>query len=71
MHRITISIEGAVSVSESREVADGDALPLFVKLKADLVTDEAQPRKKRGRPPQTHLDSPESPNVGQDTESAT
>jgi hypothetical protein len=70
MHRITISIEGAVSVSESREVADGDALPLFVKLKADLVTDEPQPRKKRGRPPQVHSDSPESPRAELDTESA-
>jgi hypothetical protein len=70
MHRITISIEGAVSVSESREVADGDALPLFVKLKSDLVTDEPQPRKKRGRPPQAHSDSPEAPTAEQDTGSA-
>lgn len=71
MHRITISIEGAVSVSEGREVADGDALPLFVKLKSDLMTDEPQPRKRRGRPPQVRSDSPESPETGQDLESAT
>ena len=51
MHTVTVSLQGNVSVSESVEVNDADALPLFVKLKAVLQSEEApKPVRRRGRP---------------------
>jgi hypothetical protein len=49
MHTVTISLQGSVSVSESVEVGDADALPLFVKLKAVLDSGEASKPKGRRR----------------------
>lgn len=51
MHTITVSIQGDVSVAESVEVNDGEALPLFIRLKALLQSEEtAKPARRRGRP---------------------
>ena len=51
MHTVTVSLQGNVSVSESVEVNDADALPLFVKLKAVLQSEEApRPVRRGGRP---------------------
>lgn len=49
LHTITVSIQGDVSVSESVEVNDAEALPLFINLKAILRSEE-QPKPRRGRP---------------------
>ena len=56
MHRITVSLDGVVTISESREVADGEALPLFVKLKSALQAEDSPVRRKRGRPAQEGSD---------------
>lgn len=53
MHRITITIEGAIEVSETRELNDSEALPLFVKLKSTLEGEEAPRRGRKPRQPQT------------------
>ena len=51
MHTVTVSIQGDVSVSESVQVEDTEALPLFIRLKAILHSGDAlQPAKRRGRP---------------------
>jgi hypothetical protein len=51
LHTITVSIQGDVSVAESVEVNDAEALPLFVKLKAVLQSEETpKPVRRRGRP---------------------
>lgn len=51
MHTITVSIQGDVSVVESVQVADSEALPLFIRLKAILQSEEtAKPARRRGRP---------------------
>lgn len=52
MHTVTVSIQGDVSVVESVEVNDADALPLFVKLKSVLQSEETPKpvRGRRGRP---------------------
>ena len=47
MHTVTISLQGSVTVSESVEVGDADALPLFVKLKS--VLDSGEVSKPKGR----------------------
>ena len=50
MHTITVSIQGDVSVAESVEVNDAEALPLFIRLKAVLHAEVATPARRRGRP---------------------
>ena len=70
MHRITISLLGAVTVVEAREVADGDALPLFVKLKSALRAEDSPVRRKRGRPVQEGSD-PQVPGEPRDAGSST
>ncbi len=51
MHTITVSLQGNVSVSESVEVNDAEALPLFIRLKAILQSEETpRPVRRRGRP---------------------
>ncbi len=51
MHTITVSIQGDVSVAESIEASDAEALPLFIRLKAILRSEEApKPAGRRGRP---------------------
>lgn len=51
MHTITVSIQGDVSVAESVEVNDAEALPLFIRLKAVLQAEgAATPVRRRGRP---------------------
>ena len=52
MHTITVSIQGDVSVAESVEVNDAEALPLFIRLKAVLQSEETPKpvRGRRGRP---------------------
>ena len=51
MHTITVSIQGDVSVAESLEVNDAEALPLFIRLKAVLQSEEnPKPVRRRGRP---------------------
>lgn len=51
MHTITVSIQGDVSVAESIEVNDAEALPLFIRLKAVLQAEGvAKPARRRGRP---------------------
>lgn len=49
MHTVTVSIQGDVSVAESVEVEDAQALPLFIRLKAILRPEET-PKPRRGRP---------------------
>lgn len=52
MHTISVSIYGSLKVTESVEVEDAEALPLFVKLKSVLQLEEApKPIRRRGRPP--------------------
>lgn len=50
MHTITVSIQGNVNVSESIEVDDREALPLFINLKAILQSGETPKPLRRGRP---------------------
>jgi hypothetical protein len=51
LHTITVSIQGDVSVAESVEVNDAEALPLFIRLKSVLQAEgAAQPVRRRGRP---------------------
>lgn len=51
MHTVTVSIQGDVSVVESVEVNDAEALPLFIRLKAVLRAEGvATPARRRGRP---------------------
>ena len=51
MHTITVSIQGDVSVAESVEVSDAEALPLFIRLKAVLQSEGTpKPARRRGRP---------------------
>jgi hypothetical protein len=51
LHTITVSIQGDVSVAESVEVADAEALPLFIRLKGVLQAEgAATPARRRGRP---------------------
>lgn len=51
MHTITVSIQGDVTVAESVEVNDAEALPLFIRLKAVLQAEGvATPARRRGRP---------------------
>ena len=58
MHTITVSIQGDVSVSESVQVNDAEALPLFIRLKAVLQAEgAATPVRRRGRPrKETHAE---------------
>ena len=49
MHTVTISLQGSVSVTESVEVGDADALPLFVRIKAVLESGGASKPKGRRR----------------------
>jgi hypothetical protein len=49
MHRITISLEGAVTVTESRDLDDSEALPLFVKVKALLEGDAPLAKRRKRR----------------------
>lgn len=51
LHTITVSIQGDVSVAESVQVNDAEALPLFVKLKSVLQSEDAPKlTRRRGRP---------------------
>jgi hypothetical protein len=51
LHTITVSIYGSVTVTESVEVEDAEALPLFIRLKAILGSEEThKPLRRRGRP---------------------
>ena len=51
LHTVTVSIQGDVSVSESVQVEDTEALPLFISLKAIRHSGESpQPARRRGRP---------------------
>jgi hypothetical protein len=51
LHTITVSIQGDISVAESVEVSDAEALPLFIRLKALLQSEVApKPARRRGRP---------------------
>jgi hypothetical protein len=51
LHTISVSIYGGLKVTESVEVDDGEALPLFVRLTAILRSEEtAAPIRRRGRP---------------------
>ncbi len=58
MHRVTITIEGAIEVSETRELNDSEALPLFVKLKTILQGEEAP--KRGGKAPHPQPSEPDS-----------
>ena len=69
MHTVTVSLQGSVSVAESIEVGDADALPLFVKLKAVLDSGESsKPKGRRRKAPEAAADS-SLPAIG-DAESA-
>ena len=63
MHTVTVSIQGDVSVAESVEVNDADALPLFIRLKAILRSEELPKPGRRGRP---RKDKPAGEQVGHD-----
>lgn len=57
MHTITVSIQGDVSVAESVEVNDAEALPLFIRLKTVLEAEGAsKPVRRRGRPRKDQVD---------------
>jgi hypothetical protein len=63
LHTITVSIQGEVSVDESVEVNDAEALPLFIRLKAVLQAEgAATPARRRGRP---RRERPATDNTGQ------
>ena len=69
MHTVTISLQGSVTVSESVEVSDAHALPLFVKLKAVLNSGEiSKPKGRRRKSPEAAADA-SLPAIG-DIESA-
>ncbi len=58
MHTVTISLQGSVTVSQSVEVGDADALPLFVKLKAVLDSSEiSKPKGRKRKASETAADS--------------
>lgn len=64
MHTITVSIQGDVSVQESVEVSDAEALPLFIRLKSVLQAEgAATPARRRGRP---RKERPASEGAGHD-----
>jgi hypothetical protein len=53
LHTVTVSLQGNVSVSESVEVNDAEALPLFIRLKAVLQSEEPPRSVRRGGRPRT------------------
>jgi hypothetical protein len=56
LHTVTVSIQGDVSVSESVQVEDTQALPPFIRLQDILHSGETlQPARRRGRPRKQRL----------------
>lgn len=51
MHTISISLQGAANDSVAIEVADSDALPIYVKLKEVIASNDGRIRGRRRRGP--------------------
>jgi hypothetical protein len=67
MQTITISIQGSVTVSETVQVSDEAALPLFIRLKEALGSDGSP--KPRGRRRKVAAGgNPGDPSAGQENE---
>lgn len=65
MHTISVSIYGSLKATESVEVEDGEALPLFVRLKSVLGSEEiSKPARRRGRP---RKETPGAADAGSDS----